>query len=119
MSDISLTGLFGGVCVLFTIALGVLGVVVAFIIAAVRSSSGATRFFAAFRRVAAGPAACTAIGLVGLAWMAGASNDDLDVVGPYVVLAGLLGGVAAGVAVARHLRRAPVSAPGPGPGRAG
>jgi len=107
MSDISLTGIFGAVCVLGTIAMGVIGLLVALVASAVRSASGSIEFPAALKRSIAGPPACTAIGLIALGWVAGASSNDLvDRVGPFVLLAGVIGGVAAGVVVSRRLRRA-------------
>jgi hypothetical protein len=115
MSDISLHGLFGGLCVLVTIAAGVLGLVVALVVAAIRASSGGVRFATALRRAIAGPATCTAIGLIALAWVAEApANETVDQIGPFVLLAGLLAGIAAGVAVARISRRRR-AAPGSGP----
>jgi hypothetical protein len=107
MSDISLKGIFGAVCVLATIAVGVVGLLVALVASALRSASRSMEFPAALKRSIAGPAACTAIGLIALGWLSGASSNELiDDVGPFVVLAGLVGGVAAGVVVSRRLRRA-------------
>jgi hypothetical protein len=107
MSDISLRGIFGAVCVLVTIAMGVIGLFVALVASAVRAASGSIEFPAALKRSIAGPTACTAIGLIALGWLAGASSNELvDDVGPFVVLAGLLGGIAVGVLVSRRLRRA-------------
>jgi hypothetical protein len=110
MSHISLKGLFGALCVLATIAVGVGGLLVALVVAAVRSSSGSIGFATALKRVMAGPIACTAIGLVALAWLAVASsNDTVDAAGPWIALVGLLGGVVAGVAVAKRLPRSPAA----------
>jgi hypothetical protein len=106
MSDISIRGIFGALCVAATIAVGVLGLLVAVIYAAGSSWSGSRGFLAALKRAVAGPAACTGIGLLSLAWVAEATdNEVIDNVGPFLLLAGLAGGVAAGVVVSRRLRR--------------
>lgn len=107
MSDISLRGIFGALCVVVTIGAGALGLVVALIIALVRSTAGTMRFGAALKRAIAGPLVCTAVGLLALAWLGvAASNETVDDAGPFVVLAGVLGGAAAAVVVTRRLRRA-------------
>jgi heme/copper-type cytochrome/quinol oxidase subunit 2 len=107
MSDISIHGILGALCVILAIAIGVIGVVVAMIMAAVRSSSGTVTFGAAFKRVVAGPAVCAVVGLLGLAWVAQADNERIDDVGPFLLLAGVVAGIATAVVVSRRLRRAP------------
>jgi hypothetical protein len=107
MSDISLKGIFGAFCVLVTIGAGVLGLFVSLVVAAVRSASGSIEFTAALKRAIAGPTVCTAVGLLALAWLTQASsNETVDDAGPFVLLAGVLGGVAVGIVVSRRLRRA-------------
>jgi hypothetical protein len=48
-------GIFGALCVVVTIGAGALGLVVALIIALVRSTAGTMRFGAALKRTIAGP----------------------------------------------------------------